>query len=219
MAGPVAHGRKIFGIGLSRTGTLSLTRGLRLLGFDARHYPDDPATRRELMAGQYELTLLDEADALLDIPVAPFFAQFDRAYPGSKFILTTRPTDAWLASVENHFRMFLHRKHDSYGKFVHASAYGALRFNAERFAYAKEAHEANVRRYFALRPDDLLELDISSGGDPWEPLCRFLDCSRPIAPFPHANKALSVPRSSSRELYRRIRRRARDLVAHLRDLR
>ena len=43
---------------------------------------------------------MSEYQALTDIPVAPYYPQLDEIFPGSKFILTTRPTEAWLLSVE-----------------------------------------------------------------------------------------------------------------------
>jgi hypothetical protein len=38
---------KVFGIGLSRTGSMSLTEALTILGFRALHFPADPVTQRE----------------------------------------------------------------------------------------------------------------------------------------------------------------------------
>jgi len=43
--------RKIFGLGLSKTGTSSLTDALNLLGVKAVHYPHDQRTYEELRAG------------------------------------------------------------------------------------------------------------------------------------------------------------------------
>ena len=59
---------KVFGIGLSRTGTVSLTAALNVLGIDAVHYPNDAATQEELKAGRYRLSVLDRVQALTDIP-------------------------------------------------------------------------------------------------------------------------------------------------------
>jgi hypothetical protein len=42
---------KIFGIGLSRTGTLSLTSALQVLGIETEHYPNDLQTQEELKRG------------------------------------------------------------------------------------------------------------------------------------------------------------------------
>ena len=201
---------KVFGIGLSRTGTLSLTRGLDMLGYRARHYPNDPTTQDELRSGRYALTVLREVDALTDIPVAPFYPQLDAIFPGSKFILTTRATESWLPSVANHFRMYVEHRRDAFDDFMLACVYGSLHFSEARFRYVKELHEDNVRRYFHERPDDLLVLDVSDG-DPWQPLCAFLGVDVPTDPFPHTNRALAKP-----ALKPGLRRRLRDGLARAR---
>jgi hypothetical protein len=193
---------KFFGIGLSRTGTLSLTQALSALGIEAVHYPNDARTQEELTKGCYALSLLQTVQAVTDIPVSPFYPQFDKAFPDSKFILTTRSTDTWLASVERHFRMYVEHQRDSFDDFVFACVYGCLHFDAERFRYVKDLHEANVRRYFSDKPHRLLILDVSQG-DPWVPLCSFLGRPVPNEDFPHRNRALPGP-VRTRKLTRRL---------------
>ena len=193
---------KIFGIGLSRTGTLSLTSALNSLGFDARHYPNDAITQEELKHGRYRLSILEAADALLDIPVAPYFAQLDAAFPGSRFILTTRPADVWLLSVEKHFLNYVEHRREPFDDFVIAATYGLLHFSAERFRYVKDLHESNVREYFSGR-NDLLVFDASSGHS-WPELCAFLGRPVPAEEFPHVNRARAHP--ALRRRRRRLRR-------------
>ena len=90
---------KIFGLGLSKTGTGSLNRALELLGYKSFHYPYDDLTFHELVTGQYHLTLLETYDAITDITSIPYYRQLDRAYD-SKFILTIRDKEDWLQSTE-----------------------------------------------------------------------------------------------------------------------
>ncbi len=184
---------RIFGIGLSRTGTTSLTKALSILGLKTQHYPNDKTTQHELRTGQYNLSILREEQALTDIPVAPFYAQFDRLYPQSKFILTTRPTASWLGSMENHFRLYVDYRRDDFDDFVLACVYGSLHFNPDRFAYVKELHENNCRIHFTGRPEKLLVLDLLESTDPWGQLCNFLGCAVPDQLFPHENKRRSYP--------------------------
>lgn len=205
---------KIFGIGLSRTGTLSLTKALTILGYKTKHYPNDKTTQAQLRAGEYRLSLLNEFQALADIPVAPYYAQFDRLYPGSRFILTTRSTDAWLVSVENHFRLYVEHRRDDFDDFVSACVYGTLHFSPDRFRYVKELHEANVRRYFADRPRDLLILDVAQGHE-WKVLCDFLGTPIPAEPYPHENVRRTKPairKTTSRITPGNLVRRLLDLV-------
>ena len=49
-----------------------------------------------------------------------------------------------------------------------------------------DEHNADVRAYFAQRPDDLLVIDVTAG-DGWDRLCPFLGVDVPDAPFPHRN--------------------------------
>jgi hypothetical protein len=184
---------RIFGIGLSRTGTSSLTKALRILGVETVHYPNDKTTQQELKAGNYNLSVLRRVQALTDIPVSPFYAQFDSLFPSSKFILTTRSTDSWLRSMENHFRLYVEHRRDDFDDFVFACVYGSLHFSPERFAYVKELHESNCRRYFADRPDRFLVLDLLEADDGWLKICEFMDLPVPSEGFPHENKRRSAP--------------------------
>ena len=65
--------------------------------------------------------------------------------------------------------------------------YESVIFDAEKFSAAYHRHHADVRRYFADRPDDLLEMNIIEG-DGWEKLCPFLGLPTPAVPFPHLNR-------------------------------
>jgi hypothetical protein len=203
---------KVFGIGLSKTGTVSLARALTRLGIKTKHFPDDPATQDELRRGRYELSIFREYQGLVDIPVAPYYAQFDRIYPSAKFILTTRPTDSWLTSLERHFQFWVEYRRTDYDDFVLASTYGVQHFSAERLCYVKQVHEAGVRRYFAGRPDKLLVLNVFEGGG-WKELGEFLGCPVPEEPYPRENPALTGPSRPParlglvRALLRKIRRR------------
>ena len=183
---------KVFGIGLSKTGTSSLDRALNELGIQSIHFPSDPTTHRELLEGNYRLSILQQYQAATDIPIAPFYAQLDGIYPNSKFILTVRDRESWLSSVSHHWEfMWQWAEHDrhfcEFLKFITACAYGVHRFQRARFTYVYDRHLRNVREYFRKRPQDLLVLDICSG-DGWERLCPFLGVPVPERPFPVANR-------------------------------
>ena len=86
---------KVIGVGLGHTGTRSLNRALIMLGIPSRHWPHDRQTYHELANGVYRLSILEKYDAVTDITLAPFYAQLDKEYPGSKFILTIRDKKDW----------------------------------------------------------------------------------------------------------------------------
>lgn len=177
---------KIFGLGLSKTGTTSLAHALSILGYRCSHYPRDPRTREQLLDGDFKLDLLERVDAVMDSPVVPFFRDFDRLYPGSKFILTVRDLEPWLASVERQWQAYPIKGPHDHRIPVRLALYGTVGFNPDRFADVWRQHHAAVREHFKGRESALLELDICSG-EGWKRLCPFLGEPVPEEPFPHAN--------------------------------
>jgi hypothetical protein len=190
--------RKVFGIGLSRTGTRSLAVALSHLGYRAGHY--DVAIRAVAVANGVVLPdygLIDAWDALTDIPVAAMYRELDRRFAGSRFVLTVREPASWIASCARHYaadRSRYLRAHDLRMRDVlamRAHVYGEAAFTPERYVTAYERHVSDVRRYFRDRPADLLVLDICAGGG-WAALCRFLDEPVPSVPFPRENAAMKL---------------------------
>ena len=186
--------RKVFGIGLSRTGTKSLAGALNLLGIRTKWYPQDPQTYYELVMGQYRLSILKSYQGLTDTPVVPYYPQFDQLYPGSRFVLTVREKDAWLRSCAKHWATSgitgpepesepFWRK---FAQFMDCCVYGSYAYNPDRWSCVYDTHLDNVTRYFAGRPDDLLILDVTKG-EGWETLCPFLGLDVPVEPFPKIN--------------------------------
>ena len=135
MSTRIRNDQKVFGIGLSKTGTTSLNDALNLLGIPSIHFPHDAQTFDELARGEYRLSVLNEYQGVTDTPVAPFFAQLDKVWPNSKFILTTREKSSWLRSAEAHWRglMVGRRLKDpqfgAYIDFISAAVYGCIYFN------------------------------------------------------------------------------------------
>lgn len=175
-------GARIFGIGLSKTGTHTLTHALNTLGVPCVHYPD-PAL---MLAGEYDRAL-GEHLAATDISVSAFYRELDAGYPGSLFILTTREPSSWLDSVEDHRRRRAHEDTTDCPKAaIRELVYGTRGFERAVFARAATEHERAVRAYFACRPHRLLVWDLCEQ-PAWEPLCDFLGAAVPSAEFPHRN--------------------------------
>ena len=86
------HTGKVFGIGLSRTGTISLAIALGMLGYDSIH-----------AEGMHHIRLFQ---ACTDTPVAARYRRLDKLYPNSCFILTVRGVDGWLESCREHFLQY-----------------------------------------------------------------------------------------------------------------
>ena len=189
--GPSGKRPKVFGLGLSRTGTKSLTVALHFLGLDVAHYPTDRESFAAMARGDGRFPLLEHYDGLTDIVTIPFLAELDALHPGSRFVLTVRAKEDWLRSMEDHWRgkpVVIPGYEDMSAMrvrgFLRAAVFGCYEFNRERLARVYDDHLARVRAYFRGRPGDLLVLDIV-GGESWEKLAPFLGYPPPDIPFPY----------------------------------
>ncbi len=183
---------KIFGLGLSKTGTKSLARALAKLGYRTAHHAEhfqNVAALESWFRGDFEPDALANFDAAADLPIPTFFADLDQRYPGSKFILTVRDVDKWLASVRGHWERYPIEDNRSgqYRSLLRVSMYSMTEFAETHFRFVWNAHQRNIAAYFKDRPHDLLTLDIC-GGEGWDRLCAFLGKPTPAEPFPWANK-------------------------------
>ena len=94
---------KIFGIGFHKTGTTSLMRALKILGYSCKGSfgISDPDISRNVYERAF--SQVDKFDTFIGHPWTIIFRELDEKYPGSKFILTLRPTEKWIASVTRRF--------------------------------------------------------------------------------------------------------------------
>ena len=175
---------KVFGIGLSKTGTNSLTKALRIIGFRVVHYPTE--------MGPKLIRQLRFWDGGTDITVASRFQELDKAFPGSKFIYTFRELDSWLESCRWHHRP--ERNAPRKAIKIRIKVYGVAAFQEWAFRECWRRHDAAVRNYFKNRPHDLLIMDITKN-DGWDKLCPFLGKPIPtsedgeVREFPWLNKS------------------------------
>jgi hypothetical protein len=178
---------KVFGIGLSKTGTTSLYAALDELGYRSATYRHMRAAGLDRwFEGDFAEDYLASWDAVTDNPISVFYQELDRRYPGSRFILTLRDRDAWLASTRKQWS-----KHKqlapaalAFRTRVRLAVYGITGWSESQFDQVYETHERNVRQYFLERPEDLLVMDVFRG-DGWDRLCPFLGKSIPNVPFPN----------------------------------
>ena len=218
----------VFCIGLGRTGTTSLTQALGMLGYHANHLPVDEVTQREMNAyfakdllttAPLHLSILNEYNALADTPVCCIYQGLDRAYPGSKFILTVRDKQSWLASQERLNDQILIpffsenrdtpdvRFQNSLIKILVTRTIGAeaasiftedfelgAYYDRDAFSRLYDAYYEQVPQYFSGREDQLLTLRIVDG-EGWEKLAPFLGFEIPEVPFPFE---MRLTRSESR---------------------
>lgn len=162
---------KIFGIGLTRTGTTSLTEALKLLGYSAVHCP---MSHEEIK----------NHEASTDTAVATRFEFLDLLYPGSKFILTTRDLDSWIESAASLRRS----AYDPIWQLeTRSKLWGSFVFDKEKFIEGYHKHHLKVSDYFKNKQNDLLVLNIKES-DKFKKLCGFLNKPMLNVDYPHLNR-------------------------------
>jgi hypothetical protein len=166
---------RIFGIGLSRTGTNSLNIALGYLGYKALHYPS-PHKVMEL-ARKY--------DALTDTPVLAYMEALDQRYPGALFILTLREEESWLESCRGHWERTTPSDVNAWNR---SNVYGTAEYDEAVFRRVYHEHNRRIRDYFASRPWKLVEMDIIAG-EGYEKLCPAVGLPVLDEPFPHESVA------------------------------
>lgn len=185
-------GLKIFGLGLSKTGTSSLCEALRILGYRAVHNPTDDDSMLSLLSGNLRCGAIEENDAVCDIMFSRHFRELDRLYSRNVFILTERDRKSWHASCARHWR----NRSVSLSKLwneelVDFQVYGTVLYRPSLFEDAYDRHYQAVTKYFAST-DRLLCLNICAG-DGWDKLCRFIGVSVPPIAFPHVRPQQWLP--------------------------
>ena len=168
---------KVFGIGMSKTGTTTLADCLKILGFRSHKSFDLKLKKALLERGDIE-AVLQEAEKHQSFEDSPWYLAYkelDQRFPGSKFILTVRKSSSIHAS----------------SSWEHGVRRGTRRGPAEDEytrdkIHTYESHNKAVLDYFKDRPEDLLVICWEKG-DGWEELCGFLDLPQPNLPIPRSN--------------------------------
>jgi len=182
---------RVFCIGWSKTGTTSLTQALRMLGLFSWHWAPWVIGFEHICShpSEFRLDLSGVGDytAMSDLPICTLYRELDQAFPGSLFILATRPLERWLSSttadIEDCIRWI--GQMDA----VERWAYGTDVVDTAVFERRYLQHREQAADYFAGRPD-LLTIDLSEA-NPWARLCEFLQLPVPALAFPHLNRRRS----------------------------
>lgn len=188
---------KIFCIGMSRTGSTSLSRALERIGYNTIHFNN----------GSKIIDWVDffDADAFLDAPVSARFETLYYSFENCKFIYLEREIDEWVKSISNFYDTKCPKEIGKYEinsgwgysegwpennvslRMMHKNLY--TRYESWREAYI--AFDDRVVQFFEEKSNDkLLRLNVT-GGEGWQKLCSFLDVPVPDGPFPHVNSGAS----------------------------
>jgi hypothetical protein len=217
---------KVFGVGLSKTGTTSLARALGDVGYRVGNQH-----RAEFLLTPYArcdfapiLAHCRTAGAFLDFPF--FFLdtcqEVDGAFPGSRFILTLRDdAEQWYRSLIAFLsKLFGHGEVPTAADLRRATYVwpGWMR-ESVRLAYRTPdedvlghdalvasyvAHNEGILEYFADRPGDLLVINLADA-DAYARFCAFLDIdSPPYTRFPWENRTEDIVVDSAGHVTRKV---------------
>ena len=181
---------KVFGIGLNKTGTTTLSKCGEILGFRCKSC--DRELLEDFRNNKYDriLKTVREYDFFEDWPWPLAYRTLHKAFPESKFILTVRSSpDVWFKSLclhsltthpENHCR-----------KLAYGYDYPHM-YKREHINFYNNFNNS-VMKYFG---NSLNFITLCwENGDEWKKLCGFLGKEVPDTSFPHERKQSDVRQS------------------------
>ena len=189
--------RKVFCIGFNKTGTTTIKRSVRELGFVLGDQRLAEPMLRDWHENRYEpiLRYCRSAQVFQDVPFSlpGMYEALDTEFPGSRYILTVRDSsEQWYASITRfHGKLWGGGKvPPSYDQLAESDyvykgwpadfmkwIFGTPEdkpYDLETLIACYDQHTADVKDYFAGRPDDLLVLNVAESGA-YQALCAFLD--------------------------------------------
>jgi hypothetical protein len=206
-------GGKVFCIGRNKTGITSLASFFRSNGYHVGRQE-----RAELLLEDWARRDFDPiirycatAEVFRDVPFSlpDTYAALDRAFPGSKFILTVRssPEDWYNSLVAFHAKITraasIPPSAADLEAYAYRNKYRGMLLRGQQLVYGYpavalydrqaymeqyERHNASVVRYFSDSGGSLLTLNLEES-DAFERLCRFLSLdSARAARIPHLNR-------------------------------
>lgn len=193
---------QVIGVGLHRTGTLSIKVALERLGFGPCYHGFEYAGRRdqaqlwkdaldrdgdvdwELIFGDYR--------AAMDWPMIYFWDKVVAAHPDAKVLLTERDPETWFDSHFEGIQSIFQRQEAGAMPTdpqltdlllnVMFAKFSDRPFERDHAIKVFNQHYAQVRD--TVPSERLL---VYRAADGWGPLCRFLDVEVPDEPFPRIN--------------------------------
>lgn len=178
---------KIFGIGLARTGTTTLSKALEILGYKSVHVECNVMEVSTVDGNDIfsiKKDVIENNDAIVGTPLSPCYEMLADNYPDALFILTVREIESWLKSCSISFTENLPM--DDNHRALHRWLYGSVLYDRDKFLAGYNKFIKEVVGFF-LNNNHLLAYNICSG-EGWKPLCNFLQKDIPNVPFPHESK-------------------------------
>jgi hypothetical protein len=175
--------------GLPKTGTKSLVKALKILGFKSEHYVHSSITSK--LANKKDIfQKLDEGlEATAENAGIICYKEIYKRYPDSVFIYTKRDIESWLNSCKYHLTKRYPLKHKNVTKItliVRDMTWGTIKYNKEKLIKQYKKQEREVLEFFKDKQDRFMIFE--TGIDGWEKLCGFLNKNIPERKYPQVNK-------------------------------
>ena len=196
---------KIICAGLIKTGTKSVTKALRHLGFTVFDWEEQLLDFLDHWVDVFQngakpdvKRVYQNADVCIDVPGFFFFEEILEAFPDCKVILMVREEDSWVQSLSYHFEslyatrskvaMLLSpttkKMYFVLTSILNAAIGSSLSEYKSTCVFRKRYRIHNHRVKSIVPADKLLVYNVKQG---WKPLCDFLECKVPTVAFPHEN--------------------------------
>jgi len=194
---------KIICAGYAKTGTKSIAKALRYLGFTVFDWEEQMFDFRDHWFDVFQngakpdvKRVYQNADVCIDMPGNFFYEEILEAFPDCKVILSVREEDSWIESLVRHLNFYFAMR---------SSIVSMLSPTARKMQYVLHSFlnatigSCNPKSTFVIRKryrihnhrvksivpaDKLLVYNVKEG---WKPLCDFLEFEVPTVAFPHEN--------------------------------
>ena len=194
---------KIICAGHGKTGTKSIGKALRHLGFTVFDWEEQTFDFLDHWVDVFQngakpdvKRVYQNADVCVDFPGNFFYEEILEAFPDCKVILSVREEDSWIESLVCQLNALAALRSwvvsmvsptASKMECVFDSTLNATigSCNTKSTYVIRKRYRIHNHRVKSIVPaDKLLIYNVTQG---WEPLCEFLECEVPTVAFPHEN--------------------------------
>ena len=214
---------KVICAGIPKTGTKSISKALRFLGFTVFDFEEQNLDFFDHWLEVFQngtkpdiKRVYQHAEAIVDVPGTFIYEEILEVFPDCKVILSEREEDSWVNSLVNQLNQLQPRLNKlallspTARKLVNVLEYywnAIVGSHNPKCTYVfRKRYRIHNHRVKSIVPaDKLLVYNVKQG---WKPLCDFLGCKVPTVPFPHENirgEIAHMPMEATR-MGRQIRR-------------
>ena len=194
---------KIICAGYAKTGTKSIAKALRHLGFNVFDWEEQMFDFRDHWFDVFQngakpdvKRVYQNADVCIDMPGYFFYEEILEAFPGCKVILSVREEGSWMESLKRHLDLYFamrsniasmlsptaRKMQSDLHSFLNATIGSCNPKSTYVIRKRYRIHNHHVKS--TVPADKLLVYNVTQG---WKPLCDFLECEVPTVAFPHEN--------------------------------